>query len=196
MSWWVPDTHRGRAPTNPTQQEHTLTSWAVKVYGDPAPQGSMTCKARHVTKPNLQPSNEPDLKRWRGIVAKAGRALPVTGLVGPLYVTATHTIARPRTIPLRVRAWPMTVSPGHGDADKLARSLLDALATAGVYGNDAQVCGVTSWKRYPDSPAVPWIDPRDHLDRPGVVIRIHTISSPPAELPYEYVLSEDERTGG
>lgn len=154
-----------------------MTEWAVQVFGDPAPQGSMTCKARHVTKPNLQPSNELELKAWRSRVEKAGRALPVTGLVGPLRVVATHTIARPRTIPLRLRAWPMTVSPGHGDVDKLARALLDGLATSGVFGNDAQVCGLTVWKRYPDSPSVPWIDPADHLDRPGVVIRIYPIGA-------------------
>lgn len=154
-----------------------MAGWSVMVHGNPAPQGSMTCKAKHVTKPNLQPSNETELKRWRRLVEKAGRALPVSGLVGPLYVVATHTIARPATVPLRVRAWPMTVSPGHGDADKLARALLDGLAQAGVYGNDAQVCGVHVWKRYPDSPSVPWIDRADHLDRPGVVIRIYPIGA-------------------
>jgi hypothetical protein len=153
-----------------------VTDWAVMVYGDAAPQGSMTCKAKHVTKPNLQPANETELKRWRALVGKAGRALPVSGLVGPLYVVATHTIARPRTVPLRVRAWPMvTGSKGHGDVDKFGRALLDGLAEEGVYGNDAQVCGLHVWKRYPDSPSCPWIDARDHLDRPGVVIRIYPI---------------------
>jgi Holliday junction resolvase RusA-like endonuclease len=153
-----------------------VAGWSVQVYGDPAPQGSMTCKAKHVTKPNLQPSNEPELNRWRALVEKAGRALPVTGLVGPVRVVATHTIARPRTVPLRVRAWPMvTGSKGHGDVDKFGRALLDGLATAGVFGNDAQVCGLTVWKRYPDSPSVPWIDRRDHLDRPGVVIHVYPI---------------------
>jgi Holliday junction resolvase RusA-like endonuclease len=151
-----------------------MAEWAVQVFGDPAPQGSMTCKARHVTKPNLQPSNEKELKAWRSRVEKAGRALPVTGLVGPLRVVATHTIARPRTVPLRVRAWPMVVS---ADVDKLARALLDGLASSGVFGNDAQVCGLTVWKRYPDSPSVPWIDRADHLDRPGVVIRIYPIGA-------------------
>jgi Holliday junction resolvase RusA-like endonuclease len=170
-----------------------MASWSVKVHGNPAPQGSMTCKAKHVTKPNLQPSNEPDLTRWRALVAKAGRALPVSGLVGPLFVVATHTIARPASVPLRVRAWPMvTGSKGHGDVDKFGRALLDGLAEAGVYGNDAQVCGLMSWKRYPDSPACQWIDPRDHLDRPGVVIRVYPVGAP-AELPYERVLAEDER---
>jgi Holliday junction resolvase RusA-like endonuclease len=153
-----------------------VPGWSVQVYGDPSPKGSMTCKAKHVTKPNLQPANEVDLKKWQAIVAKAGRALPVSGLVGPLRVVAVHTIARPRTIPLRVRAWPMTVSPGHGDVDKYGRALLDGLEQSGVFGNDAQVCGLSVWKRYPDSPSVQWIDPADHLDRPGVVIRIYPIN--------------------
>lgn len=156
-----------------------MTEWAVQVFGDPKPQGSMTCKGRHLpgTFQNLQPDNESDLKRWRARVEKAGRALPVAGLVGPLRVVATHTIARPRTVPLKVRAWPMLVSPGHGDVDKLGRALLDGLAESGVFGNDAQVCGLTVWKRYPDSPSVPWIDRADHLDRPGVVIRIYPIGA-------------------
>jgi len=152
-----------------------MTSWAVKVNGTPEPQGSMTCKARHVTKPNLQPTNGPDLKKWRARVEKAGRALELRTLVGPLYVVATHTLLRPASIPLRVRAWPMVV--GSKDVDKLGRALLDGLADAGVYGNDAQVCGLMTWKRYPDSPSVPWIDRRDHLDRPGVVIRIYPIGA-------------------
>lgn len=150
-----------------------MTSWAVQLLGTPQPQGSMNCKARHVTKPNLQPSNEIELKKWRVLVAKAGRALPVSGLVGPLYVVATHTLIRPPSVPLRVRAWPMV--RGSKDVDKLGRALLDGLAQGGVFTDDAQVCGLHAWKRYPDSPAVPWIDPRDHLDRPGVVIRIYPI---------------------
>jgi Holliday junction resolvase RusA-like endonuclease len=165
----------------------------------------MVCKAKHVTKPNVQPSNERDLKRWRATVTKAGlvfmrdqqarSTLPVQPFTGPLMVTATHTIQRPRTIPLAVRAWPITTAPGHGDVDKLARALLDGLADAGVYGNDAQVCGLHVWKRYSDSPAVQWIDPCDHLTRPGVVWRLTPIEDAPAELPYEHMLAEDERTG-
>lgn len=150
-----------------------MTEWGVQIYGDPAPQGSMTCKAKHVTKPNVQPNNETELNRWRALVEKAGRALPVTGLVGPLRVQATHTIARPRTVPLRVRAWPMvTGSKGHGDVDKFGRALLDGLAIAGLFGNDAQVCNLNVWKCYPDTPGCP-----DRLDRPGVVIRIYPIGA-------------------
>lgn len=184
----------------------------ISVHGDPTPQGSMVCKARHISyngqgpgHQNLQPANERELKRWRAAVCRAGlaylahlqktSALPVQPHGGAVLVIATHTIARPRTVPLSVRAWPTTVSPGHGDVDKLGRALLDGLGAAGVYRNDAQVCGLTVWKRYPDSPSVQWIDVRDHLSRPGVVWRLIPIEDEPAELPYEQVLDVAERTG-
>lgn len=173
----------------------------ISVHGDPTPQGSMVCKARHISydgrragHQNLQPANERDLKRWRAAVCRAGliylahlqkaSPLPIQPHSGPILVVATHTIARPLTVPLEARAWPTTQGKGHGDVDKLARALLDGLAAAGVYRNDAQVVGLHVWKRYPDSPAVEWIDPRDHLSRPGVVWRLHQLEDEPDALPY------------
>lgn len=154
---------------------------AVQIAGDgthPVPQGSYVCKSRHLPglHSNVQPDNETKLKKWRKLVAKAGAAIRPADrgpLVGDLFIFATHTIARPATVPLRERAWPLKKSPGHGDVDKLSRALLDGLADGGVYLNDAQVCGIHITKRYPDSPPSPFVDPRDHLDRPGVVIRIY-----------------------
>lgn len=174
----------------------------ISIHGNPAPQGSIVCKARHIsydgTRPghqNLQPDNEKALKQWRKAVANGGHALikhlaaqvtlPVTPFSGAVLVIATHTLARPRTVPLSARTWPSTKSPGHGDVDKLARALLDGLADAGIYTNDAQVCGLHVWKRYPDTPACEWIDPRDHLTVPGVVWRLHQLEQPPDELPFD-----------
>ena len=107
-----------------------MTEHAVRVFGTPTPQGSMTCKAKHVTRANLQPSNKTELKKWRALVAKAGRALPVTGLAGPLGVEVTLTVARPKTV---TRDWPHQKAnrSGHGgDIDKLVGDhgeVLDAL---------------------------------------------------------------------
>lgn len=184
----------------------------IQVSGDPTPQGSMTCVARHISYngrsrgfQNLQPDNAKELKRWRASVCHAGHVylahihkhsvLPPQPHTGPVLVLATFTIARPATVPLSARAWPLLRSPGHGDVDKLARALLDGLADAGVYTNDAQVCGLHVWKRYPDSPPVQWIDPRDHLTTPGVIWRLIPIEDQAPELPYETVLDADERTG-
>jgi Holliday junction resolvase RusA-like endonuclease len=144
--------------------------YAVRVYGLPTPQGSMTCKAKHVTRSNLQPGNEADLKPWRALVEKAGRALPVSGLVGPVGVEVTLTVARPKTV---TRDWPCQKANRRGvggDIDKLARAVLDALESSGVIGNDAQVVELIARKCYPTTPGA-----QDRLDRPGAVIRIYPI---------------------
>ncbi len=146
--------------------------YAVRVYGLPEPQGSMTCKAKHVAKANLQPTNEPALKLWRALVEKAGRALPVSGLVGPVGVEVTLTVAKPRTV---TRDWPSKKANQKGvggDVDKLARAVLDALEASGVIENDAQVVELTARKCYPTSPGA-----TDRLDRPGAVIRIYPIGA-------------------
>lgn len=184
----------------------------IQIHGDPAPQGSMTCVAKHIAYngrgagyQNLQPSNAKALKRWRAAVCRAGHiylahihegsALPPQPHNGPLLVTATFTLARPATVPLSARQWPHSKSPGHGDVDKLSRALLDGLADAGVYRNDAQIVGLHAWKRYPDSPSVEWIDPRDHLAAPGVIWRLTPLEHEAPELPYEQALDADERAG-
>ena len=163
--------------------------YAVRIYGLPATKGSMTCKARHLkgTHQNLQPDNEDALNPWRALVEKAGRALPVTDLVGPIGVEMTITIARPKshyrtgrnahllkdTAPL----WPC--QEGTGDVDKYGRAVLDSLQKgkpsspgAGTMQTDAQVVELISRKTYPDTPGA-----TDRLDRPGCVIRIYPIGN-------------------
>lgn len=144
--------------------------YAVRLYGTPEPQGSMTCKAKHVTRSNVQPANETELKRWRALVEKAGRALPVTGLEGPVGVEITLTVAKPRTV---TRDWPSKKANQKGvggDIDKLARAILDALEACGLLENDAQVVELTARKCYPTTPGV-----QDRLDRPGCVLRLYPI---------------------
>lgn len=140
--------------------------YAVRVYGAPVPQGSMTCVG-HGGFHNVQPSNKDALKTWRALVEKAGRALPVTGLVGPLGVEVTFTVERPASVPLRKRAWPAVKK---ADVDKLARAVLDGLTESKVYGDDSQVVELTARKAYPDTPGA-----TDRLDRPGCVIRLYPI---------------------
>lgn len=141
---------------------------AVRVYGEPVPQGSMTCVGfggRH----NVQPSNKKQLHVWRDLVARAGRALPVSGLVGPIGVEVTFTVERPASVPLKKRAWPAVKK---ADVDKLARAVLDGLTESKVYGDDSQVVELTARKTYPDTPGA-----SDRLDRPGALIRIYPIGA-------------------
>lgn len=60
---------------------------------------------------------------------------------GPLEVVVTFTLAKPRTVK---REMPH-VRP---DVDKLLRSTLDALGSAGVYGDDSQVVHSDALKVY------------------------------------------------
>ena len=141
----------------------------VKVYGTPAPKGSLRPVGRGPHRALIEdnPASEP----WRALIARAGRAWHLSEpLDGPLAATITVTLARPQTVTIKARPWPSKQSPGHGDIDKLARLILDGLQDAKVYGNDAQVVELTIVKAYPDTPNVPNI-----LDRPGAVIRLDPI---------------------
>jgi Holliday junction resolvase RusA-like endonuclease len=143
------------------------TSWAVKVYGTPAPKGSMKCiggRGRH----QLVNSN-PNTKPWQQRIAEAAAELVAQSpedfpLEGPLRLMVTTTVARPKSV---TREWPYTV--GTGDTDKHYRALLDGLEQGGVLTNDVQVVQLGGGKAYPDSPG-------DYqLEHPGAYIRIYRL---------------------
>lgn len=149
---------------------------AVRVYGDPVPKGNMTClgprgKVRHL----IVDANRRELEGpngWQGkITAAAAALLAKTGqLTGPVTVSVTFTVERPKTVPLAKRPWPITRSAG-GDADKLLRAVLDGLTDGGLIGDDSQVANCEVWRCYPDTPGCP-----DRMDRPGALIRIEPIA--------------------
>jgi len=142
-------------------------SWAVKVYGTPAPKGSMKCvggRGRH----QLVNDNA-NTKPWQERVAEAAKVLVATypddmPLDGPVGVQVTTTLHRPKSV---TRPWPYVV--GTGDTDKHYRAVLDGLADGGVLKNDVQVVQLAGGKAYPDSPG------NDQLERPGAFIRIYLI---------------------
>lgn len=143
---------------------------AVKVFGHPAPKGSLKCIGRQGGRHQLIEDNKAT-KPWRQRIHKAAPHLTINGQPwdGPVGIVLTFTLERPATVPLTRRAWPHV--HGTGDDDKLARTVLDGLEDAGVLTNDAQVCSLTATKCYPDTPGVV-----DQMDQPGVVIRIFDLS--------------------
>jgi crossover junction endodeoxyribonuclease RusA len=111
---------------------------AFTVRGIPAPQGSK----RHVGGGVIIESSN-KVAPWRQDVRRAAEDamnghLPFDG---PLEVVVTFTLAKPRTVK---REMPH-VRP---DVDKLLRSTLDALGSAGVYGDDSQVVHSDALKVY------------------------------------------------
>lgn len=144
-------------------------SWAVRVYGEPAPKGSLKCvggKGRHQL---IEDGTR--TKPWRALVKQAGEALSLPGpLSGPVGVEAVFTVRLPASVKAESRLWPWKRSTGiGGDVDKLLRTVLDALEDAGVLADDAQVCVVRGSKCYPHSPAA------GVLDRPGMLLRVWRI---------------------
>lgn len=124
----------------------------VDLIGQPVPQGSMKCVGRNGFH-SIQPDNRRALVPWRRLVVKAGEALALRGggkLTGPVAVEITVTFARPATVKPVERRWPWKKSTGHGDADKIARSVLDGL-TGPLLADDAQVCELHVRKVYPDT---------------------------------------------
>ena len=140
-----------------------MTTLRFTCYGLPRPQGStraFVVKGRAVTT-----SDTADLKPWRASLADAGReAMADLGEQiwdGPVHVSATFTLPRPKSRPKRDR-WP----DRKPDIDKLARALLDGL-TGPVVTDDAQVCVLTVGQFYVGDPLA--------LLEPGVIVAVNRL---------------------
>lgn len=103
------------------------------------------------------------VKPWRDAVAWAGREAMAgrEPLDGPLACQIVYTLATPKSAPKRRATFP----DRKPDGDKLDRSTHDALTTARVWGDDAQVVEWSGAKRYPGEGA-------DALPHIGAIIRV------------------------
>jgi Holliday junction resolvase RusA-like endonuclease len=127
---------------------------SFSVPGDPVTQGGMTAFVNPRTgRAHVAHKRSSALAEYRARVALAAQAVGASPMSGPLAVSATFVLARPRGHfgtgrnegQLRAGApvWPTT----RPDIDKLERALLDALCGA-CYANDAQVVRSSMTKRY------------------------------------------------
>lgn len=156
-------------------------------YGDPIPKGSTTRLPNGVTLDGAPSRSKDKAKRkaanarrraWPTIVRDAAHSaceeaallLEVSSpLRGPLCVTATFYLARPKneTRAQRERIWHV-YKP---DIDKLLRGVLDPLKKAGAIAEDCEVSRVVVEKRYVKLPAPghnPWTD----TERPSAHVRV------------------------
>lgn len=112
----------------------------IDVLGVPAPQGSK----RHVGRGILVESSR-KVGPWRDSVALAAHAAMLecgfAALSGPLRLEIVFRMYRPRSAP-KSRLRPFQ----RPDLSKLVRSTEDALTTAGVWGDDAQVVDLVASK--------------------------------------------------
>ena len=148
--------------------------WAMRVYGDPAPKGSMKCvgaggKIRHRLVPDDSGHGQ---KRWREAVtavatdlaATMGAPIDEAAIVGIQFLLPRPAAAKTRTLPF-LRA--NKAAPG-GDVDKLTRMVLDALTDARVLADDSRVCLTLAGKAYVDD---------GH--RPGAIVWVGPVGSDP-----------------
>lgn len=137
---------------------------AFTVFGTPAPQGSKKAipisrgkgAARVYTGKVSMVESSAKVKPWRAAVVEAAKATGAAMLPGGVNVSLTFYLQRPEghygtgrnagNLKPSAPLYP-TVKP---DADKLVRSTLDALTTAGIYTDDARVVDLHVAKRYAD----------------------------------------------
>lgn len=105
------------------------------VPGKPIQQGSMRAFNNRVV--HQKPK---ELLAWRALIAAHARKAGCTPVSGPIALTLSFTLLKPRT----ARREAPTVPP---DLDKQVRSVLDAL-TGVAYADDAQVCRIEASKAY------------------------------------------------
>jgi Holliday junction resolvase RusA-like endonuclease len=142
----------------------------------PAPQGSK----RHVGRGRLLEQSK-RVAPWREAVDTAARAamnarwLEGRGeeiLDGPLSVEIVFTVRKPASAPKTRVTWPTTRDSG--DIDKLLRSSLDALTTAGAIADDSRIVEIVSRKVFPG-------EGLDALETPGAVIRVWRLAAEVAQ---------------
>jgi crossover junction endodeoxyribonuclease RusA len=119
-----------------------------KVYGVPVPQGSLrafNAGGRAVISQGGSAEGRRKLADWRQAIGEeARRALPDDAplLDGPVYVTVSFLLPKPKSAPKHLRH--CTKKP---DLDRLLRALLDAI-TGVLIVDDAQVVSITAAKSY------------------------------------------------
>ncbi|MDQ3107574.1 MAG: RusA family crossover junction endodeoxyribonuclease [Actinomycetota bacterium] len=145
-----------------------MTALHVVVPGTPQGQGRLTTYGAGRT----GHSNAKTLLPWRALVgAYTRRAMHARAyywggtwpLTGPVELSLRFYMPKPRT----VRRERPSVPP---DLDHLCRAIGDALTKAGAVEDDARIVALHAAKFYPTA------GHRVHMDRPGCVIDLSTVT--------------------
>lgn len=130
----------------------------INVNGLPAPQGSKKAfQNKHTGKISVVESAAKTVKPWRADVRAAAEEHGGTIPRGePVIIYLHFYLPRPkghfgtgRNAGL-LKDWAPTAVTTKPDLDKLIRSTLDALTSAGTYQDDSNVVAVNAWKSYAD----------------------------------------------
>jgi Holliday junction resolvase RusA-like endonuclease len=119
----------------------------IRIYGEPAPQGSKTAIVRNGRAIMFEANKR--LPEWRETVlmgATIARAEQGgSTILGPVSVTMTFHMPRPKSVS---RRYPNSAP----DLDKLVRAVGDALQESEVLANDGQIVTLVAHKVYAENP--------------------------------------------
>lgn len=119
----------------------------IRVYGEPAPQGSKTAVVRNGRAIMFESSKK--LPGWRDTVAMACKVASMehaVPLLGPVELQLVFHMPRPKSVS---RKYPNTMP----DLDKLIRGVGDSLQSSGVLSNDGQIVSIVADKIYAAEPS-------------------------------------------
>jgi len=190
---------------------HEIT---ITLPGTPTSLGSLKCIGqRGKVKHQLVQDFRPGQARWQKAIVETTRTKvrQTADQYEAVGVEATFTIARPSSHfgtgrnegYLNVRAPLHPTTHNTNDIDKMVRLVLDALQSAGLLVDDAQVVEETGRKSFPlvtplqlSGPKPPAWGPvyeplPDALPYPGARIRVYPVSPPTAPYQAAGLLTED-----
>ena len=124
-----------------------MSAWSFTVKGTPQPKGSARAFVRNGRA--IVISDNPAVRRWEETIRFVLQEWPHGVLAGPVSVVMMFTVARPASVSVKRRPFPI-VKP---DVDKLARAGLDAM-TGIVFSDDAQVIEALVGKVYGEAPGL------------------------------------------
>lgn len=142
----------------------------IRVIGVPGPQGSKRAVGRTKKGRTILVESSAKVKPWRENVHAAALAAGAGGfgwqaMLGPVVLQVVFTLPAPLSLPKKRESVPAKMP----DLSKLVRSTEDALTTAGVWRDDAQVVACLFAKTYPAG--TPGAHP-DALPVPGAFVRV------------------------
>ena len=162
---------------------------AFRVYGEPAPKGSMIPRKLKGGRVVVVEDNK-RTKPWRRAIEKAA-PVHITERADKWQPVALHLVFAVTRLPAQhdvTRPVKRATGGVGGDLDKMVRLVLDALESCRVLTDDAQVTEIHAQKMFAESP-----DWSGRPGVPGVYCRIEPVGWVPDELPYEDTLDDTER---
>lgn len=124
------------------------------VAGKPAPQGSKKALHHKQSGKIVTMESSKAVKPWRESIRHAlldDQGLPRATFTGAVLIELRFVMPRPASTPKRSTP-PAVKRP---DIDKLARAVLDAVSSAGVWHDDSQVTQMSAMKRLADLEETP-----------------------------------------